>query len=300
MDLNVYQVNAFTTEQFKGNPAGVVSNANQLTDFQMQQIARELNNSETAFIIENTPQTQNTEVRFFTPTCEVPICGHATISAHYVRALENNSITQTITQKTKAGELEIDIVKEDNDYTIVMTQAKPYIKDIDKIVHKNILEALNLQEKDINIKAPISEVSTGHSKVIVCINDEKTLHSIKPNLEKLKIISKDIGINGFFVFTIVKNKKYLTNGRMFAPIIGIDEDPVTGNANGPLGAYLVYHKLISVKKNTIFSFIAKQGEAINREGFIKVIVYVNNNLIPEKIKIEGQAIIIFKTTINIL
>ena len=101
MDLNVYQVNAFTTEQFKGNPAGVVSNANKLTDSQMQQIARELNNSETAFIIENTPQTQNTEVRFFTPTCEVPICGHATISAHYVRALENNFTTKTIIQKTK-------------------------------------------------------------------------------------------------------------------------------------------------------------------------------------------------------
>ena len=296
MDLNVYQVNAFTTEQFKGNPAGVVSNANKLTDSQMQQIARELNNSETAFIIENTPQTQNTEVRFFTPTCEVPICGHATISAHYVRALENNFTTKTIIQKTKAGELEIDIIKKNDGYSIVMTQAKPYIKNIDKIVQKNILDALNLQQKDININAPISEVSTGHSKVIICINDEKTLHSIKPNLEKLKAISKDIGINGFFIFVLVDNKKYLTNGRMFAPIIGIDEDPVTGNANGPLGAYLVYHKLVSVKKNITFDFIAKQGEVINREGVMKVIVDTNNNLMPEKIKIEGKAIIVFKTT----
>jgi len=265
----------------------------------MQQIARELNNSETAFIIENKPQTENTEVRFFTPTCEVPICGHATISAHYIRAIENNFSSKTIIQKTKAGELEIDIKREDHNYSITMTQAKPYIKEITQEVQKEILDALHLQKEDIHENAPISEVSTGHSKVIVCINDETTLHSLKPNLEKLKTISRAIGINGFFVFIFSENDEYLTNGRMFAPLIGIDEDPVTGNANGPLGAYLVHHKLIPVKKNAVYDFVAKQGEAMNREGFMKVMVDVNDHYEPEKIKIEGKAITVFKTIIRI-
>ncbi len=86
MKLDVYQVDSFTSTLFEGNPAGVVLNADGLSDKQMQQIAREMNKSETAFIF-NKPETEyDIEVRFFTPTNEVPICGHATIAAHYVYA----------------------------------------------------------------------------------------------------------------------------------------------------------------------------------------------------------------------
>ncbi|WP_331463166.1 PhzF family phenazine biosynthesis isomerase [Konateibacter massiliensis] len=81
----VYQVDSFTRQRFHGNPAGVVSNADGLTEDQMQRIARELNNSETAFIFSPNSDDHDVEVRFFTPTTEVPLCGHATIAAHYVR-----------------------------------------------------------------------------------------------------------------------------------------------------------------------------------------------------------------------
>ncbi len=84
----VYQVDSFTRQKFSGNPAGVVSNADGLTEQQMQQLARELNNSETAFIFAGQKPDYDVEVRYFTPTTEVPICGHATIAAHYVRAVE--------------------------------------------------------------------------------------------------------------------------------------------------------------------------------------------------------------------
>lgn len=79
---NIYQVDSFTKNRFCGNPAGVVLNANGLSEEQMQQIARELNNSETAFILSPNSSHYDIEVRFFTPTKEVPICGHATIAAH--------------------------------------------------------------------------------------------------------------------------------------------------------------------------------------------------------------------------
>jgi len=83
----IYQVDSFTRELFRGNPAGVVANADDgLTDEHMQNIARELNNSETAFILKPTDDTHEVCVRFFTPTMEVPSCGHATIAAHYVRS----------------------------------------------------------------------------------------------------------------------------------------------------------------------------------------------------------------------
>lgn len=86
----VYQVDAFTRERFKGNPAGVVTKAEGLTDAQMQAIARELNNSETAFIFPPDGPDHEVRIRYFTPTMEVPTCGHATISAHYVRAVEKS------------------------------------------------------------------------------------------------------------------------------------------------------------------------------------------------------------------
>ncbi len=89
-EYRVYQIDAFTEKRFEGNPAGVVANADGLTDFQMQAIARELNNSETAFILSPTGSDHDVRIRFFTPAIEVPTCGHATISAHYVRAIEND------------------------------------------------------------------------------------------------------------------------------------------------------------------------------------------------------------------
>lgn len=83
----VFQVDAFTIEPFSGNPAGVVPNADDLTEEQMQAIARELNNSGTAFVFQPTAADHDVHVRFFTPTKKVPICGHATVAAHYILAL---------------------------------------------------------------------------------------------------------------------------------------------------------------------------------------------------------------------
>lgn len=101
----IYQVDSFTNDKFCGNPAGVVSNADGLTDEQMQKIARELNNSETAFIFSPNFSDHDVWVRFFTPTVEVPSCGHATIAAHYVRAIENNlPFTDKFIFKAKQGE----------------------------------------------------------------------------------------------------------------------------------------------------------------------------------------------------
>lgn len=125
----IYQVDSFTRDKFHGNPAGVVPNADGLTEEQMQRIARELNNSETAFIFSPTSQEYDVEVRFFTPTIEVPLCGHATIAAHYVRAIEGNAVSGRVIQKTKAGMLPVDIIAEDGDFSIVMTQGTPKVSE---------------------------------------------------------------------------------------------------------------------------------------------------------------------------
>lgn len=295
---NLYQIDSFTKEKFVGNPAGVITNADGLTSDEMQKIARELNNSETAFIFSSNNKEYDVHTRFFTPKNEVPICGHATIAAHYARAIENKLNTSRVYHKTGAGILPVDIVKENKDYKITMTQGKIEFGDIiEGINRKNLLSALNISDGDLLESYPIQIVSTGHSKVMVGINKIATINEMKPNYDALSRLSNNIKCNGFYVFTVdSQDSDILVHGRMFAPAIGINEDPVTGNANGPLGAYLVHYKLIN-HDNSLFLFKAKQGEAIKRSGIIEVQVIIENNE-PVEVKISGNAVIVFKAELE--
>ncbi len=296
---NLYQIDSFTKEKFTGNPAGVITNADGLTESEMQKIARELNNSETAFIFSPENDEYDAHVRFFTPKSEVPICGHATIAAHYARAVENELSTSRIYHKTGAGILPVDILQENNDYRIVMTQGKiEFSSSINGENKEQILAALNIKNSDLLENYEIQIASTGHSKVMIGIKSIETLNALQPNYDVLSKLSKVINCNGYYVFTVnsedaLQEEDVLVHGRMFAPAIGINEDPVTGNANGPLGAYLIHHNLIK-HNNSVFKFRAKQGEAINRTGIIEVEVNIENNE-PVEVKISGSAVIIFKT-----
>lgn len=293
----IYQVDSFTRNRFHGNPAGVVSNAEGLTDEQMQRIARELNNSETAFIFESNSPDYDVEVRFFTPTTEVPICGHATIAAHYVRAVEKNAESERVIQKTKAGILPVDIIKDGDDYSIVMTQGKPSVANpLNDEVRNRIADALGISSADICTEYPIAISSTGHSKVMIPIYSNGVLHRLKPDLQKLTDISNQVGCNGYYVFTLNPHEDILVHGRMFAPAIGIAEDPVTGNANGPLGAYLVHYNILQNENERWFDFDILQGEAIKRDGTMHVHVEKEQGN-PVLVQISGNAVIAFSTEI---
>lgn len=292
---NLYQIDSFTKEKFTGNPAGVITNADGLTDDEMQKIARELNNSETAFIFSSKSNEYDAHIRFFTPTNEVPICGHATIAAHYARAVENGLSTSRVYHKTGAGILPVDIIKENEDYKIVMTQGKiEFGTIIDGENKKELLSALNIKDKDLLENYEIQIVSTGHSKVMIGIKSIETLNKMNPNYDALSRLSELIKCNGYYVFTVnSQDSDILIHGRMFAPAIGINEDPVTGNANGPLGAYLVHHNLVKYD-NFSFKFKAKQGEAIKRPGIIEVDVKIEDKE-PVEVKVSGNAVIIYKS-----
>ena len=296
----VYQVDSFTRNKFHGNPAGVVSNAEGLTEEQMQQIARELNNSETAFIFSSASSEYDLEVRFFTPVTEVPLCGHATIAAHYVRAVEGKKVSGRVMQKTKAGLLPVDIVEEDGDYSVIMTQGTPEVsRPFDLGTVEKIADALGIKVNDIRDDCPVAIASAGHSKIMIGIKSNDQLHNLRPNLEKLSAISATVGCNGYYVFTLNVGEDVLVHGRMFAPAIGIPEDPVTGNANGPLGIYLVHYGICrELESENELSFSILQGEALRRDGGMRVHVKIENR-IPVLVQIVGQAVIAFRTEIEI-
>lgn len=299
MTIRVYQVDSFTTELFGGNPAGVVPEADGLSEDLMQRIARELNNSETAFVFNGPGDGYDVEVRFFTPTREVPICGHATVAAHYVRAKERGMAAGTVRQKTKAGILPVEISPEDGDLRIAMTQGRiDFGAVLDDGEVADLLSGLGLGQPDLEPALPIQIVSTGHSKVMVPIRSKAALDSIDIKDERLSALSGRIGCNGFYVFTFDSREEgVLAAGRMFAPAIGIREDPVTGNANGPLGAYLTRYGRIPARRDG-YVFSITQGEAIRRKGRMDVQVF-SSEAGPELVKISGRARIAFKTEIDL-
>lgn len=296
----LYQIDSFTKEKFTGNPAGVLLDSEGLEDLDMVKIAREMNNSETAFFIDKGGDGYDVHLRFFTPKNEVPLCGHATIAAHYINAKNKGFKGHVrLVQRTLAGNLPVDIYENNGEYLIEMTQGDIVIGDeLDIDLQRRILKALGLRENDLIREAPIAIVSTGYGKVFVGINDLDLLHSLEPNMNELIEISRDISCNGYHVFTLdLDDKEVLSHGRMFSPISGNNEDPVTGNSNGPLGAYLVHLGLVDNTKDN-FTFYAVQGEAMGRPGKIRVSVDIKDKK-PILVKIAGSAVEVFSTDISL-
>ena len=294
----LYQVDSFARRVLAGNPAGVVSDARGLADEEMRAIARELNNSETAFILPG-GDGYDVEVRFFTPVCEVPICGHATIAAHYVRAKELGLGACRVVQKTKAGILPVDIVPEGGDVSIVMTQAEPKIgAPLDAVLTERICTALGFSPCDLRPDCPVCVASTGSGKVMLGIRSDELLNSLAPDMGALRKLTPLSGGSGFHVFTLHPGEEYLARGRYFNPAGGIPEDPVTGNANGPLGAYLVHFGLFQEGVTDEFRFRIVQGEAIRRAGTMDVIVSVKDSQ-PRLVRIAGRAVIAFSAELEL-
>ncbi|HAT7568724.1 TPA: PhzF family isomerase [Citrobacter werkmanii] len=289
MKPQVYHVDAFTSVPFRGNSAGVVLHADGLSEAQMQLIARELRHSETAFLL--TSNESDVHIRYFTPTVEVPICGHATVAAHYVRANVLGLGNTTVWQTSMAGRHRVDIEAIGDDYRISLEQGIPgFEPPLEGAVRTAIIRALHLSEDDTLPGLPIQVATTGHSKVMIPLKPEVDLDALSPDLQALATISQQIGCNGFFPFQI-RTGENATDGRMFSPAIGIVEDPVTGNANGPMGAWLVHHRLMAHDGKTL-RVQGHQGRALGRDGIVDVTVAIRDNQ-PEKVTITGSAVILF-------
>lgn len=285
----IYVVDAFTTQPNTGNRAGVVLDADHLTTQEMQDIAAFAGYSETAFVLLPKDQSHDMHVRYFTPTNEVPICGHATIATHFLRATTGHQSDYPLIAKTGAGYLPVSIFGSPEELLVKMTQGRvEFLPPFNASQRNELASALGVSEGDF-ADLPIQVVTTGHSKVMVPMLSRSKLDELIPNNEKLKAISAEIGCNGFFPFVLEGTKQEpITYGRMFAPAIGINEDPVTGNANGPAGAYLVHHDLIECDQKV--SYWGYQGLAIEKPGRVLVTVEKTDSILH--VSIAGQAVLV--------
>jgi PhzF family phenazine biosynthesis protein len=284
---DMFHINAFTSEVFKGNTAAVVQCENLKSDV-MQKIAKQMNLSETAFLSKS--DKADFKLRWFTPTIEVELCGHATIaSLHYLKERQIISNKCEVSFETLSGLIDCKV----NDDKYYMKLPVPDFQEF-KGERDELLKILSLSRDSIQERIPIILQNSGNLFIYV-----KTLEAIKnltPDFKKLHRLTK---VNSNFTEVTVYTLETIEKGnhahlRFFAPYYGIDEDPVTGSANGPL--LLVLQKVGLVgpgTENKIFKF--EQGDFVGRPGRINVTYSSEKN----ELVISGNAVTMMKGDIYI-
>ncbi len=267
--LVVHQVDVFTDTPLTGNAAAVVLQADKLSDSAMLAIAREMNLSETAFVFaDRSPGV--VPVRFFTPRTEIPVCGHATLAAQYVRAKSLGQAEGRVIQASPGARWEVHWRQRDGGWFMVMTQGPVrFGMDWDDHRVRELCQALQIDRAMLAPGLAVHEVSTGHPKVVVPIATQAALAAITPDLGALASLSDITGVAGYFLFAMAHGDDALTVCRMFAPGIGISEDPVNGSGHGPLAAYLLSQggSLAAAARD---GFWSRMGAHLGRPGRVWV------------------------------
>jgi PhzF family phenazine biosynthesis protein len=297
----LYQVDAFTRVPFTGNPAGVVLDAEGMSDEEMQSVARELGNSETAFVFPPDANDHDLVVRFFTPTTEVGACGHATVAAHFARTLEHDLKGANLIQKTGSGLLQrVTAERTNGRISISLEQGEAsFGTELTSRQVDQLLRALQRKARDLAESSPVQIVATAASSVVVELKRRADVDELVPDVGELLALNQEIGPHSFFVFSrdTGGEQAVLTWSRMFAPAAGIPEDPVTGNGHGALGAYLVRHSLAQLSGGRL-TFTGRQGFAIGRPGDVTVDVTAQDDgrLL---VTIGGEATVAFRAIVHV-
>ena len=224
--MTIYQVDAFNNKIFKGNPAAVCPLDQWISDNLMQSIAEENNLSETVFFVKN---KQSFDIRWFTPSSEIDLCGHATLAAAHIIFTEFNFNEKILEFNSKSGKLTVE--KNDDWYTLNFPS-----EEVEEIETPSILkQALNV---------PIIKTYKGIWKLIVELEDETTIANLIPNFSLLsKLEPNGVGVTS-------RGTKVDFVSRFFAPKLGINEDPVTGSAHSLLIPFWA-KKLNKTKLNAV-------------------------------------------------
>jgi len=289
-------VDAFTTVPLTGNPCGVVTRAAGLSDAAMQQIAQELNLSETAFVLPS--PVADFRVRFFTPRQEIPLAGHPTIATWHALA-DDGMITldggarNEFHQELAAGILPVTVESDANGTTsVLMTQATPVFGAL--LEPAAVVDALGIAREDLREDAPPQVVSTGTLQAMVPVRSLDVLKRLRPDSRQIEALDAIGGHVGTHVFALDPiDPTCTTHARHFAPSLGITEDPVTGSASGGMAAYLWKYGLFRKGR-----FRAEQGHLMRRPGIVDIEVEADGESVST-VRVGGRAVTVLQGTIRI-
>ena len=286
LELLFVQVDVFTERAFGGNPLAVVFEAAGLSDAEMQAIAREMNCSETTFLLPPTRPDCEARVRIFTPAREIPFAGHPTIGTAWVLATEEllPPNTHRFNLEEGIGPVEVTLEGDPARPSFLWMRHGEARFGPELTNREGFARALGLAESDLLAGAPICTGSTGSTFLYVPLRDRETVDRARLDAPALLAVQGEGPNVGVFVFAPDPDPKAATGrgaaagepseyskvySRMFAPhTSGIPEDPATGSASGPLGAYLVERRLVT-PADTV-DIVSEQGTRMGRPSFIRI------------------------------
>lgn len=291
MELQYHLLDVFTNQPFGGNQLAVFTSPPAgLSGEIMQRIAKELNLAEITFVLPPDDPKNDFRVRIFTPATEMPMAGHPTCGTGYLLAHQNilGDINgeKMITFEEGVGPIQVTVQADanNNPTNILMRQPLPEFLDIyeDK---KLIADMLSLSVEDIHPDVPVQVVTTGVPFLYIVINSLEAMGKINLRLDLWQEHFK--GTNAEQIFTTCLQTQYdgsTIHSRMFAPAFGIPEDPATGAASGPLGAYLVKYGLVPAG-----AMVSEQGVEMGRPSFINIEIGVDGDKFTDVI-IGGESV----------
>ncbi|WP_200530508.1 PhzF family phenazine biosynthesis protein [Halorubrum sp. LN27] len=282
-------VDAFADEPLAGNVAGVVPDAAGLSDDQMGRIAAEIGASETAFLSD--AEGADDRLRYFTPSTEVDLCGHATIATYGALFAEGAIDAGDRTLRTNVGDLEVTV---DDDGTVWMRQNPPTVDVVDPdgdggadLDADRLGDALGIDPaalRDVGADLPVAVASTGLPWLVVPVNFLERLGEAEPDAAAIEAISEAYDAAGVYAFTFdAIGAESTLHGRAFAPAVGVPEDPVTGTASGAVGAYL--REVGAFDGDFPDELRFEQGHFVDRPGHVRVRVD------GDSVRVGGKAVV---------
>jgi trans-2,3-dihydro-3-hydroxyanthranilate isomerase len=282
-------VDVFAETKYAGNQLAVFKNAQGLTAEQMQKITREINFSETTFILSDRPRKGGYDVRIFTPGAEVPFAGHPTLGTAYVIREEIiQSPVARVNLNLKVGQIPVTFGGKDEPGVLWMKQNPPdFGPTIDAA---QIAPILNLKPSDIDVRFPVREISTGMWFAIIPLVSLDAVKRARIDRDKYFAFVTDRQAKAILVFCPeTYSRQNHLNVRVFVPYYGIEEDPATGSGNGCLAAYLVQHRYFGGSE---IDTRVEQGHEIGRPSLIHLRAKEENGTIA--IHVGGKVIPIAK------
>ncbi|PNY80019.1 PhzF family phenazine biosynthesis isomerase [Deinococcus koreensis] len=264
------EVSAFTSTPGQGNRAGVVLDAADLSDAEMQALARFLEAPETVFVTRM--GGGRVRVRYFTPTQEVVFCGHATVALGLMLAQAGYWRGEALELETLAGRVPLRLVSEAGVPSQVwMRQRRHETRPLAPAYRARLAEALGISDRLIHRGLPMASASSGLWSAFVPLLDAVILDSLEPDLPAIEGLSRELDVGSLYAYAPMGVNRFAA--RDFAPLLGIPEDPVTGSSAGALFGLLAQHGRLPVRGGRAVGVIY-QGHAVGSPGEVEIEIEV--------------------------
>jgi len=280
-------VDVFTDEPFAGNQLAVFTEPGGLSASQMQKIAKEFNFSEVTFVFPPEKKGTDYRVRIFTPHTELPMAGHPTIGTAFVVSSQGGKPRSLLRFEEGVGTIPVSVDFERGKPSWVgMSQPLPEFGPTFE-ERGEIAKMLSLTEDAISSNLPIEAVSCGLPFLFVPLKNLRSAQGIKFRADTWERLLKGKPFDNVFVFTReTQDKDSFVHSRMFAPGVGIQEDPATGSASGPLGCYLVKNGVLNPSPTA--EFVSEQGMEMGRPSKIRVSIETSQRGKITKVVVSGR------------